>query len=92
MKCLFMLAVLLPFVFGAPQERFLIGNVQIHLPEIHLPHLNQVTDLVKGFAHSGMGQTACVTACGTAVSSTGIGALLAPLCPAACEAVLKQVK
>lgn len=57
-----------------------VGKLQIHLPDLH-----KVTEIVEGFAHSGLGQSACVTACGTAVSATGVGVVLTPLCPTACS-------
>ncbi|XP_063407066.1 uncharacterized protein LOC134690869 [Mytilus trossulus] len=90
MKCLFMLAVLLPFVLGAHHahhERFLTGNNQLNQPD-----LDKVIQLVRGFAKSDMGQRACVIACRTAVRSTGYGFLLTFLCPAACERVRAQLK
>ncbi|XP_063407067.1 uncharacterized protein LOC134690871 [Mytilus trossulus] len=90
MKCLFMLAVLLPFVLGAHHahhERFLTDNNQINQQD-----LDKVIQLVRGFAKSDMGQLACVISCQAAVSSTGYGVILALLCPTACETVRAQLK
>jgi len=49
-----------------------------------MPDLHKVIEQVEKFAHSGMGQTACVSACGSALTASGVGAAFTLLCPTAC--------
>ncbi|VDI67624.1 Hypothetical predicted protein, partial [Mytilus galloprovincialis] len=69
MKFIFALLVLLPIVFCAPNERFILDTFG----------LDAVLKPVEAFAHSGMGQDACVSECQKLVQG-----FLGSMCGTAC--------